>query len=157
MADTILICKMQRWKSLFQKLRVERVKRLKGPCQKGKSVFLRDTKLVIVLTVNVRISWLLALFVHFATCWFFETLLDEWQTVYALIRRRILRRLIWVYTVCLGLSFRILRINMELWTMGYLNPYLNSPKICIRHFGYMIRSLKCSDMARSVEPLGTAR
>ena len=35
---------------------------------------------------------------------FCEELLGEWQTVWALIRRRVLRRLIWIYTVCSNLS-----------------------------------------------------
>ena len=34
-------------------------------------------------------------------------LADRWQTVKALIRCRILRHLIWVYTVCSGLSVLI--------------------------------------------------
>ena len=37
-------------------------------------------------------------------------LLDEWRTVYTLIRRRILRRLIRVYTVCSGFSVPVLRV-----------------------------------------------
>ena len=40
--------------------------------------------------------------------------MDDGQTVLTLIRRRFLRRLIWVYTVCSGLSVRILRINRYL-------------------------------------------
>ena len=42
-------------------------------------------------------------------------LLDEWQTVWTLIRRRVVRRLIWVYTVCLGLSVRIRRVSTVIW------------------------------------------
>ena len=41
-------------------------------------------------------------------------LLYEWQTVWTLIRRRRTRRLIWVYTVCSGMSVPILRVNTVL-------------------------------------------
>ena len=37
-------------------------------------------------------------------------ILDEWQTVYTLIGRRIMRRLIRVHTVCPGLSVQILTV-----------------------------------------------
>ena len=43
-----------------------------------------------------------------------KILLYVWQTVLTLIRRRILRRLIWVYTVCKGLSVPIPRVIMVL-------------------------------------------
>ena len=36
----------------------------------------------------------------------------EWQTVYFQIRRRVLRHLIWVYTVCSGLSGRISTVSV---------------------------------------------
>ena len=38
-------------------------------------------------------------------------MLDEWQTVYALIRRRVMRRLIRTYTVRSGPSVRTFRVN----------------------------------------------
>ena len=37
--------------------------------------------------------------------------MDEWQTEKTQMRRRILRRLIWVYTVCSGPSVRIHMVN----------------------------------------------
>ena len=43
-------------------------------------------------------------------------MLDVWQTVKIQIRRRVLWRLIWVYTVCSGLSFQIRRLSTEIWS-----------------------------------------
>ena len=41
----------------------------------------------------------------------FNILLDEWQTVWTLIRCHVLQHLIWVYTVYSGQSVPILRVN----------------------------------------------
>ena len=46
-------------------------------------------------------------------------MLDEWQI--SLIRCRILRHLIWVYTVCSGLSVQIFRVIMIWWIITELN------------------------------------
>ena len=43
-----------------------------------------------------------------------QKLLDKWQTTSTLIRRRVLWRLIRIYTVCLGLSVPILGLNTVL-------------------------------------------
>ena len=51
------------------------------------------------------------LFSHYIRVGSCVKLLGEWQTVYTLIRRRYLRRLIWIYTVCSGLSVRIRRVS----------------------------------------------
>ena len=46
--------------------------------------------------------------------------LDEWRTVKTLIRRRVLRRLIWVFNVCSNLF-----VLIHNWII--LNPLLNNP------------------------------
>ena len=43
-------------------------------------------------------------------------LLDDWQTVKTQIRCRVQRRLIWVYTVCSGLSFWIRWERTIIWS-----------------------------------------
>ena len=47
--------------------------------------------------------------------WMCVKLLSEWQTVKTLIRRRSLRRLIWVYTISTDLSVRIRRVSTVIW------------------------------------------
>ena len=49
-------------------------------------------------------------------------LLGKWQTVQTLIRRRVLRRLIWVYIVCSGLSVQIWRLSTVLLSNPLRNP-----------------------------------
>ena len=61
-----------------------------------------------VFTLSIRTPQLLTILVRkfeqvqFTTRCCVQKLLSEWQTVQTLMRRRILRRLNWVYTVCLG-------------------------------------------------------
>ena len=55
-----------------------------------------------------------------------EKLLYEWQTVQTLVRRRVLRRLIWVHTVCTCLSFRILRVRTDILMKS--KPLRNHPR-----------------------------
>ena len=48
---------------------------------------------------------------QFSHLWMCLKLLAEWQRVQTLIRRRNLRCLIWMYTICSSLSFRIRRVR----------------------------------------------
>ena len=50
--------------------------------------------------------------VQFITRCCIQKLLDGWQTVYILMRRHVLWCLIWIYTVCSGLSVQIHTVNM---------------------------------------------
>ena len=65
---------------------------------------------MLVDTLSIRTPEFLTLLIlkfeqgHFITCQCICKLLDEWQTVWTLIRCCIMQHLIWVYTVCLGLS-----------------------------------------------------
>ena len=54
--------------------------------------------------------------------------MGEWQTLYTLIRRRVLRRLIWVYTVCSCLFVQIHRVNTAMWSNRPHPPLRNHPR-----------------------------
>ena len=47
------------------------------------------------------------------------------------MRRRVLRRLIWVYTVCSGLSVRIYMVNTVV--VKHIQKYLSGKKACYAH------------------------
>ena len=55
--------------------------------------------------------------IRFTTHCCVQKLLYEWKTVQTQMRRRVLRRLIWVYTVCPGLYVRILTVYTVTVTM----------------------------------------
>ena len=74
-------------------------------------------KYFTVFTLSIQTPQLLTILVlkfeqkQFPTRCCVKKLLDEWQTVQTLMRRRILRRLIWVYTVSSCLPVRIHTVN----------------------------------------------
>ena len=61
----------------------------------------------------------------FFCLWMYLELLDEWQTVYTLIGRRVLRHLKWVFTVCSDLPVQIFLVNTEIWLNRTLQKYWN--------------------------------
>ena len=72
-----------------------------------------------VFTINILILYFHLMYLSSLDklrVWPCLKLQDKWQTVWTQIRRRIFRCLIWVYTVCSGLSFRIRRVSTDIWS-----------------------------------------
>ena len=64
--------------------------------------------------------------------------LNERQTVETLIRRRVLRRLIWVYIACSDLLVRLLRVH----AVHHENAIAFYMKICIANWVLLIVYMK---------------
>ena len=73
-----------------------------------------------VCTLNTGTTYLFTIFVvNLNKPILLSALLDEWQTVKSLIRRRVLRRLILVVTVCSDLSAQNLRLCKVTWSIFF--------------------------------------
>ena len=76
------------------------------------------------------------------TWWCVRKLLDEWQTLLTQIRGFILQNLIWVYTVCSGLSVKICRVNA---VATYFAVSITKTRLLKYTDNFTTKNWKCSD------------